>query len=242
MGLYTMSIPKEDWLFGMTASDTAAGFICAENYLCDKAAVGDESDIEIEYAASDEAALLASFNNMISVLNSVQSADDLPALEAVLDMGSVVDYYAHCAFIHNHDGVSRNYILATYDGVKWFMSAYDMDATFGNKWDGSGHGWFSAWPTFDLDDSGNKLFVVAKTYYKEQIKASYQDRRGWEFSESDFLATVYTLAHPIPKVLAMEDFRLWPSRPATNTSDVNEIINFFRFRGPALDWSVQSIV
>ena len=240
-GLYTMSIPKEPWLFGMTDADTAAGFICAEAYLCDKAALGDETDIEIEYAAGDEAALLASFNNMIAKLGAVASADDLPALEEVLDMGSVVDYYAHCAFIHNHDGVQKNYIMATYDGVKWFMSAYDMDATFGNKWDGSGHGWFNDYPSTDLDASGNRLFVVAKTYYKEQIKASYQNRRYWEFSEVDFMATAYSLAHAIPRVMALEDFRLWPGRPATNTSDINEIINFAKYRGPALDWSVQNM-
>lgn len=241
MGLYTMTIPKDAWLFGMTSADTGAGFICAENYLCNKAAAGDESDIEIEYAAGDKAALLASFNNMISVLNSVQSADDLAALEEVLDMESVVDYYAFSAFICNHDGLHRNYIMATYDGIKWFMSAYDLDSTFGNAWDGSSHGFTNDYPSFDIDGSGNKLFVTAKTYYKERIQEVYKARRVWDFGEVNLMSMVCKMAHAMPRVLIMEDYKRWPYRPATNSSNGEQILNFIRLRGPWLDWTVDQM-
>lgn len=241
MGLYTMNIPKEPWLFGMTDAYPAAGFICGEDYLCDKPAVGDGTDIKMEYAAGDKTVLLASFNNMISALNSVQSAADLPALEAVLDVKSVIDYYAHCAFICNHDGIWKNYIMGTYDGVKWFISAYDMDATFGTSADGTSYLWPNAYPTFDLGDSLNKLFIVAKTYYKEQIKETYQARRGWEFGEFDLYQAAYTLANQFPKALVMEDFRLWPERPSTNVNDVQAILDYARIRGGSLDWTVQNM-
>lgn len=239
MGLYTLTIPKDDWLFGMTEEDTQAGFICFEDYRFDVPALGDETDIEIEYAGGDEQALLNSFNNVQSALNSVQSEEDLPALEAVLDVDSVIDYVLFSSMVCHHDGVVKNAIMATYDGVKWFMSAYDMDSIFGNMWDGKSYIYPVADPninTMHTCRGGNphKLFEVVFTYYKDK----YNDR-VWEiisgntnfsFIPSRVYDVVYNTAVNIPKTLLDEDNRLWPDRPGTNTNNIEQIFNFHRIR------------
>lgn len=237
-GLYTMNIPKDAWMFGMAEEDTNAGFICAEAYWFDKPAVGDESDISIEYASGDEQALLDSFNNMISVLNSVQSESDVAALERVLDINSVVDYTLFSALCCHHDGAVKNIILATYDGVKWFASAYDMDSIYGNQYNGEYYLHSMDAPYVNTMHSfrggDNKLFSVITKYCR-----SYLDARVWDVAFSNARFTMnkhrlyeaaYNISIKFPKVLVDEDFRLWPSRPGTLTNNVNQILSFFNLR------------
>lgn len=249
MGLYTMNIPKDAWMFGMTGENANEGFVCAENTTLSGAAVCDGTDFEIEYAAGDEAALVASLNNLITAVNAVQSADDLPALEALVDIHSVIDYYVHMVFTCNDDGISKNYLLATYDGVKWFMSVYDMDATFGNEAipTGAGYGWANDWPFFGDGTNAeyplgiNNLLDVVRKYYAAEIKTRFQNARYWLLGENNYMSELYKLAIQIPKTLLDEDFRLWPSRPGTLTNNIEQILNYARVRGLALDWNVQSI-
>lgn len=237
-GLYTWTIPKDAWMFGMTGVNSGEGFVCAERVTLEGPVVCDGTDFDIEYAAGDKAALVASLNHMIEVLGSVQSADDLPMLEAVVDIDSVVDYYVLMAALCHDDGISRNYILGTYDGVKWFMSAYDMDATFGNAADGSGYGWANDWPMFSGVTGTNKLLDTVKTYYAQRIKDRFVNLRYWEFGDINLQSELYKQAIPIPEILRMEDLRLWPSRPGSGTNNLNQIIEYMRLRMSSLDYNV----
>lgn len=238
MGLYTFTIPKDAWLFGMTEEDTQAGFICFENYKFDAPALGDESDIEIEYAV-DEAALLTSFNRVYIALNNVQSADDLSALEEVLDVDSVVDYILFSSMVAHHDGIVKNAIMATYDGVKWFMSAYDMDSIFGNMWDGASYVHPLSDPlinTMHTCRGGNahKLFEVIFTYYKDKLNTQvWEDLYGstaYAMNLNRVYEIVYNTAVKIPQILIDEENRLWSSKPATATNNIEQIITFHTLR------------
>lgn len=246
MGLYTFNIPKEPWMLGMTGANSAEGFVCAENCTLSGAVVGDDTDVKVEYAAGDKATLIASLNNMISVVNTVSTSGDKTALEAVVDVNSVIDYYCLMAHLLHHDGITKNYILATYDGTKWFMSAYDMDGTFGNNWDGLRYFWTNAWPMLAESDGTltlgmNNLLDVVRKYYGPEIKARYQAMRDWNWGEINMNAVAYNMAIQFPKALIEEDFRLWPGRPGTNTSSVYQILEWLRLRGTALDWNVKSV-
>ena len=91
-GLYMWNIPKDAWMFGMVGDSTNEGFVCAENTTFSDAAICDGTDFSIEYTASDDhTALIASLNNLIATVNNVQSSEDLPSLEALIDINSVID-------------------------------------------------------------------------------------------------------------------------------------------------------
>lgn len=249
-GFYTFTIPKEGWLFGMTGANTAEGYVCAEVGTLKEPVVGDGTDFKVEYAAGDKTALIASLNNMIAVVNAVlEGTSEASALDAVVDVQSVIDYYVFMAFTCHDDGISKNYILATYDGVKWFMSPYDMDATFGNEAmpSGAGYGWANDWPMFDGGSGGdyplgiNNLLDVVRKHYGPQIKARFQNLRYFRLGEINYIAELYKLAIQIPEVLMQEDYRLWPGRPGTHTNNLTQMLNYMRVRGAALDWNVKSV-
>lgn len=48
------------------------------------------------------------------------------------DVKSLVDYACLNYLTANYDGFAKNWQWFTYDGVKWFVTPYDLDSTFGN--------------------------------------------------------------------------------------------------------------
>lgn len=60
------------------------------------------------------------------------SATIRAAIEERFDVTSVIDYIIHNMLTNNFDGLLQNFQWFTYDGKKWFVAPYDLDATFGN--------------------------------------------------------------------------------------------------------------
>jgi hypothetical protein len=138
----------------------------------------------------------------------------------------------------HHDGAVKNLIMATYDGVKWFASAYDMDSIYGNNYDGASYLHPLDAPYVNTMHSfrggNNKLFSVVTTYYKDKLNT-----RAWENILSNMVHSickerlyeqVYNLAIKFPKILVDEDYRLWPSRPGTLTNNLDQILTFHHIR------------
>lgn len=48
------------------------------------------------------------------------------------DTESMTDYYVHSIVTNNYDGHGKNWQWFTYDGTKWYLEPYDVDATFGH--------------------------------------------------------------------------------------------------------------
>lgn len=253
LGLYTFSIPKEDWMLGMTGANSAEGFVCADRCGLDIPVTGEYveefgmNDVKVEYSAGNESALIASLNNVITVINNVKSAADLAALEAVVDINSVIDYNIHMSLLGNNDGINRNYILATYDGIKWFMSAYDMDSVFGGValpeevGYGKGLRWTNTWPSFEGGMPDNKLIDLIRTYYAAETKTRFTELRGWVLNELNTNTILYQMAYEIPDIAIREDFRLWPSRLGTNTGTCYQIADYMRMRYLVLDYQITQI-
>lgn len=254
IGLYSFTIPKDDWLFGMTGSSSAEGYVCADYCALDTPVTGEHSealgmnDVKVEYAAGDESALIASLNSVITAINGVQSESDLAALEAVVDIDSVIDYDIHMSLFANLDGINRNYIMGTYDGTKWFMSTYDMDSIMGNQplpeevGVGEGLLWANGYPSFVTNlSTTNKLLYVVRTYYASRIKERFTSLRGWVLNEINMSALLHRMAYEIPDIAVREENRLWPTRLGTHTGNYQYLADYMRLRFPTLDWQISQM-
>ena len=239
MGLYMFNIPKDAWMFGMTGTTAGEAILCSVESTFSAPAACDGSDFTIEYSASeDTSSVIASFNALISAVSNVTSADDLPALEAVLDIESAIDYYVLAALICHDDGIVRNSLFATLDGTKWLPSAYDMDSCFGNSVWGNDYGWANDFPSFTDLGNAHKLLGVIRTYYADRIRQRFTALRGWLFGDINIQAEAYKLAVQLPRVLLDEEYRLWPQRPGTLTNDLRQILDYLRLRISHLDYNV----
>lgn len=55
-------------------------------------------------------------------------------LETYFDSENLIDYLITCDLLRNTDGFADNWQWVTYNGVKWYVCLYDVDATLGNHW------------------------------------------------------------------------------------------------------------
>jgi hypothetical protein len=53
-------------------------------------------------------------------------------LEKRFDIANIIDYIILSDVVKNIDGFSKNWQWLTYDGVKWYITPYDIDLSFGN--------------------------------------------------------------------------------------------------------------
>lgn len=243
-GVYNFNIPKDGWLFGMGTGQQEA-IVCAENYTFDKAVVLDGTDLELEYVSdeSNSAWVAESLNRLVTAVLNSDGTDIDTTVAQYLDIDSAIDYLIFTVLQLGNDNATKNAILATYDGVKWFFSVYDMDGTWGLKWDGKE--FYSAAVNSGMAAGSlngfarvHTLMNLLYTYKFEAIQKRYWELRSGAMSVENVEKVFTNYASAIHKTLLAEDARLWPTIPSTETNDVSQIVSWYRSRCGAMDEDV----
>lgn len=234
-GLYTWNIPKDGWMFGMSDGTTQQAVICADKYTdaTDFKALAelDGSDYKLEYCATtDTSWVKTSFNRMLQAVIDSNGSDIDTTLAKYIDIDSAIDYMIDTVLVEASDCISKNTLFATYDGVKWFFSAYDRDSTFGLHWHGKDFSGLSSTPTFTIWASGNKLMNLLWTYKREAIRARYAEIRAGAMSEYNVAKTFWNFGCLIPKRILLADVEKWTSIPSTSVNDIHQILTQYRLR------------
>lgn len=245
-GLYTFNIPKDGWMFNMGDGEKEC-VVCAETHckatqfkaLC----VGDDSDFEFEYVPDEDDYQWAidSLNNLIQTTILSTGADYKDTLEPFLDIDSAVDYFIFTCLMCGVDATDKNYLLGTFDGVKWFFSAYDLDTVFGNKWTGKGYYNVTASPTFKSYESLHRVMHLIYTYDKEKLKTRYAELRSTVLAENNVLDVMSNFMVNIPKALKDEEVKIWPNISGTDTNNLSQIMNFYKLRCEILDKEIENL-
>ena len=149
-GLYTMNVPKDEWMFDMDDSETEA-LIAADNWNSTNFSVfieGFEEDAngdilsldggwELRYCGSDDYSWVAeSFDRLIKFCQDNDGEAFRDGIHQYLDVDAAIDYVIFMYTNGMRDNASKNMLWATYDGHTWIPSVYDQDGTFGQSWDG----------------------------------------------------------------------------------------------------------
>lgn len=251
-GLYTWNIPKDKWAFGMGSS--AIEYIVTAEQHSDQTkfrtttdfatdANGKALDFEIEYKQSDSVSddtIKTSLNAMLTKISSLTGQNPPADAWDYLDYGTAIDYMIFSALISNTDGVDKNFILTTYDGVKWWLNAYDLDSIMGNFWTGG------SYYAPDDSDARNKtsfmwlagtsrLFNVLWNDHKSDVIARYNALRAGILSEEHVYMTLYNFCVRIPQVIIDEDNRKYPLKPGTSTETLSRIMEWYRQRIAFID-------
>lgn len=243
-GLYTFNIPKDGWMFGM-GSGTRECVLSAKHHSAatkfDAAALCDGTDFEMEYITdeADTAWAVESVNTLISAVMNSDGTDIDSTIAKHLDIESAVDFYIFTALQSGADNVDKNYLLATYDGVKWFFSTYDMDSTFGNQW--TGKSYLSAESSPTLLDFSHKAMQLIRDHQTVRLKTRYNQLRSTVMSEDNVLLAFENFIAGIPSALYEQDTKLWPLIPGTNTNNIAQIANNYRLRVRLLDAQMEQI-
>ena len=128
------------------------------------------------------------------------------------DLTNAIDFFLLSEFIQSPDMYTKNLLITSWDGEKFYFLPYDMDTTFGLQWDGAS---FTGW-TISIRSVGfwNKFY----TAYTPEIKARYAELKAKGIFSVD---NVYKHADRINKTFGIELFKkeqaAWVSVPSNST-------------------------
>lgn len=245
-GLYTFNIPKDGWLFGMGAGSREA-IVCADAWVdatgFKSTALVDGSDFELEYVSdkADTEWVTESLNRLIEACMNSDGTDLDTTVSKYIDWQSAIDYYIFTVLIEGADMTQKNYLLTTFDGVKWYFSAYDMDCTYGLQWDGLA--WLPADnpPTFNRYAKIHLIMELIKTYKADELIARYWELRSTVLSESNVATVFANYTGQIPTAIYLHDSLRWPMIPNTSVNNISQIRDYYRMRVELADAWIEAL-
>ena len=246
-GIYTWNIPKDDWTFGMDENDEKHIVLQAETNTSDMNPCNfnalwdgtDGTDWSVEVGVNSEA-VKTSLNNLIDCVMNTDDTTFRDTIGEYLDVQSAIDYIIHCTAIYAVDNVAKNLLLATYDGVKWFCSAYDMDATFGSNYDGTlAVPANEYWPWNELTNVG--LWTRIRKVFSAELLQRYNELKETVYSKWNMITTFEHFTDPIGNDLYAEDLEIYSNIP-TLVGNVKYVRNFIRDRRWFADMHIEGLV
>ena len=229
--LGTFNIPKEGWMFG-----SPKAILCADDHVDStkfKALATLDGDFELEYVEDENNAgwVLTSLNRAIQAVMD----GDLDTAAQYIDIPSAIDYYIHTVDENADDGTDKNYILVTFDGVKWYFSAYDRDTVYGLYWNGKSFTSPRGGITYAHYATVHRLMELIYTHKKADLKARAKALRDGIKSEINVCNVFTNFAAGIPAELLAQNCRRWPLLRSTNASNTAQILNWYRLRRQIID-------
>ncbi len=236
-GLYTMNVPKDEWMFGMDDVETEA-LLCANdwvntdfNVLLGEFTLDSYGDYttnkggwELKYFGTEKttgssAWVTESFNNLIRFCQENEGAAFKAGISQYMDVDAAIDYLLYCYAIYMRDNTSKNILWATYDGVVWIPSVYDQDGTFGMAWDGYRY----AAPTGDLPrvkngeiingfNTGSTNFLLWNRMwdaFTEEILLRYKELRESVLTKEHMCSVFDEFRTELPASIYVADQQAW---------------------------------
>ena len=252
-GLYTWNIPKDPWMFNMSDDNPAHMVLCAEynnngnnsqNNTCEfRAPWGGESDANwsIEVGTYSET-LKNSFNNAIShVMNS--SDENFKAnFGNYFDLYSMLDYYCFSYLTAHIDGLGKNMLMATYDGVHWGACLYDMDSIYGADWDGKSFKSTTIKCPEEYQETNSLLWQRIVTNFSQELYDRYFELRNGALSLGNIINHVEEIYDLVPDRVFNDDRQKWTGIPSQTTNTITRFRNYMRDRAAYCDERFKELI
>ena len=231
-GVYTLNIPKDDWMFGMDDDNPNHVLMCAETNTngvyaetpCNFRALWDgtnELHWSVEVGTNGEAVKTA-LNNLIQFVMDNDGDTFRNGIGNYLDIQSAIDYYLHQYVINGTDGLAKNMLLATYNGTKWHCSAYDMDGVF--------HSAVNNPCPQGYAEQFSLLWERINALYAEELKERYAELRKTVYSFANMCTKLENFVYRIGTELYEEDREVFANLPTGDSFNVKRIREYIRDR------------
>ena len=246
LGLYTLNIPKDKWMFDMKDSDEKNQAILmgehwntsvALNALINRNNMG-SSGWELEFASNEESLIdndttwvIDSMNRVIDFVMNNDGKKFVDGIDDYVDVDKCIDSMIYTFFICAGDNTSKNILWVTYDGKIWFSSVYDMDGTWGLKWNGSVEFTENSYLISGLKDKVNSeynlLWEKLYIYCFDRVVARYKELRQGPLSIANISNRFMDFFSKIPEIVYQTERSRWPNVPSNSgQNDLNQLLSF----------------
>ena len=207
LGLYTFNIPKDTWQFAMdddnpdhivvggeTWEDPAL-FKAMPDFENWSVEVGEESDYTMER-----------LNRLFDFVINSSDAEFKARFEEYLNLDSALNYYIMSDFAYLEDNRAKNMLLATYDGMEWYLSLYDLDTSWGTTFDGQD---IAAYSDLLVDMDRSKLFKRMEDVFSYELAQRYFELREDVLSVDNVKAEFEAFREEVPALTFIKEARNW---------------------------------
>lgn len=233
-GLYTWNIPKDGWMFGLVESTTKQQAIVAakDHTAATQFKAASMAGFEVEFVSDEDNAdwVEQSLTRMISAVMDSDGSDLDTTVAQYLDWDSAIDYYAHIVADKATDCVDKNFLLVTFDGIKWYFSDYDRDSIHGLNWDASGTTRPVSNCSFVECAESVRVFDLIYRFKTDKFKARCNELLANILSESRTMQIFENFAWSIPLPVMVEDVKLYPTILGSGVNTIDQIGRFVRQR------------
>ena len=220
-GLYTLNIPKEDWLYGMDDNNPNHIIMVGEKY--STATTFKEVNIDGWNNQLDDNSPTVQ-QKMLRLINFVVNSTDQEFKENIedyLNLDATLNYYVLCHTLNIADNNAKNLIFVTYDGKIWYPTLYDLDTTFGSYYHG-----LELYPTdHPLHMSYNRLFERLSILFKKEIEQRYKELRQNILSEENIINEIDKVYSQIEPSLFEKEQQKWGQLPGYELTQLKEYIH-----------------
>lgn len=223
LGLYTLNIPKDAWLYGMDEeNDNHIAIVSKKNLeggFLDKELV-DFTFWECEVGKENQDTL-NKFNRLIYFINNTSDEEFKMYFDEYLNLDAVLNYYILSDLLYLVDNVGKNLMMVTYDGLVWYPTLYDLDASFGVDPGGN--------KVLDYNESVNlklnKLFERVSSVYSHELANRYFELRNTILTEENINYILDEFMLSIPMSSLVKEQNRWDDIPGFDTIQIRDFIN-----------------
>lgn len=229
LGLYTWNIPKDAWMFNMDVENENHVVFVAENWnrtnLFKEEANFDDWDVEV---GNKDEKTLEKLNRLINFINNSDNETFKKEFNNYLNFDATINYLIMMEFAALNDNIAKNMLLVTYDGKIWYPSLYDLDTSWGTKWDGS--------TTTDYKQVSNimtsRLWKKVIENYSYEIGERYFELRKSILTKENVMKEFNKFYKTIPEDIWLKENERWENIPGY---DYKQIEEFLDTRLPIID-------
>ena len=254
-GIYTMNIPKDKWMLDMHDSEEKNQAIIMANTWNQAVSFREisTSGFVVEYVSNEDSLIdnssqwaLDSLLDLIEFVYNNDGEDFKNGIHEYADIDKCIDSMLYTFFICADDNTSKNILWVTLDGKVWFSSMYDMDGTWGMRWNGRIEFNEYTHPISALVDGKglapernhshlNLLWEKIYINYFDRVCERYLELRQEILTEENITNHFEAFFNAIPDIVREAEKKKWTGVPSQDIDHLEQILNFARKRLIVMD-------
>ena len=211
-GIFSLTIPKDTWMLNMDSSNPNHLLLACEGWTDACTMYSYNIDFEEDWTFEVGEATEENMAAFTRVVQFVATADDetfVRDFDQYLDLDACINYICFVNASFAVDNVTKNMLMATYDGNVWYPILYDLDTLWGIDWTGT-----------ELSDKyhinkealltdGNNLFYRVTRLFNDQVLERYQELRQGILSKEHIIESFEAYTAQIPQEYRDINNALW---------------------------------
>ena len=245
-GIYTWNIPKDGWMFNMDSSNPNHIVLCAEKNTDGNSSLinscqfrklwdgSDGGDWSYEFGTPSDT-VKNSLNRCIGFVMNATDQEFHDNISEYFDLYSLLDYYCFSYLTCHLDGLAKNMLMVTYDGVHWGACLYDMDSIYGVHWNGNSYVTTNYQCPEQYLEQFSLLWKRIEECFGVELYARYLELRQGALSLSNIIKHVEEIYDVIPDRVFADEKAKWTNLPQVANNTMTRFRNYMRDRAVYVD-------